>query len=375
MPVKLNSFGIRGFRALKKFDIADLRNINLFVGKNNSGKTTILEAIRIYLSTDPRLRIFNLLTSREEFKLARRARFVGQDISTPDGTMALSFEALFSGRPDLETKPELRLGELSELPDGGLAIKFAWLTQQETTDDFQPARYQIAKIADENTDLIPGYIVIKGDRTLIGPLDRMGRIVMRRRLASEIDPNVVYLPSTGMSMREIGVIWDTIALTDEEDEVVKALKTIAPELDKIVLIQSPQEPNQRMLMAKLSNFPNPVPFKSLGEGTVHLLSIVLAIIQARDGIVLLDEIENGIHFSVQDAMWSLITDLTSKINVQVFATTHSLDCVNGFASAAAKTGNFSSKLFRLERRKDSIEIVGFSADEVKLADIEGIEIR
>lgn len=212
-------------------------------------------------------------------------------------------------------------------------------------------------------------------KVILGPLDRLSRVLLRRRINNDYDQDVVYLPSIGMTMREIGETWDTIALTDEEDDVVRALKIIAPELEKIVLIQSPQQTTERMLMAKLSTFSHPVPFKSLGEGTVHLLSLVLAMIQARNGVVLFDEIENGVHYSVQESMWKLIMIQSAKLNVQVFATTHSWDCVGGFQSAAVRCPALTVRLFRLEQEGDGIKVVGFSPEEVGIAKDEGIEIR
>jgi hypothetical protein len=213
-----------------------------------------------------------------------------------------------------------------------------------------------------------------GKRTLV-PVERLRRVLAQRALAAASDQNLVYLSSSGMSMREIGQTWDSIALTDDEDEVVKALQIIAPELEKIVLVQSPNRAAERMLMAKLSGFLRPVPFKSLGEGTVHLLGIVLAIMQARDGVVLLDEIENGVHYSVQELMWKLIMDQSSKLNVQVFATTHSWDCVKGFQAAAGASPATPARLFRLEQNGGRIRGIAFTSEEVGIATAENIEIR
>ena len=372
MPERLSTFGVRGFRALNHLDIEGLGAVNLFVGKNNTGKTTLLEAIRIYLSSDPRLRIYNLLTSREEFRSSRKIRASG--LSSAETGGSVSFEALFSGRPDIERRPEFHLGPFPDREANGLTVKLVWLRREDVSEELG-VRYHIAEDATDNSDLLPGLSMRISGKMVLAPLDRLTRVLVRRRLQSEFDQDVVYLPSSGMTMREIGETWDTIALTDEEDDVVSALKIIAPELEKIVLVQSPQEINQRMLMAKLSSFPQPVPFKSLGEGTVHLLSLVLAMIQARNGVVLLDEVENGVHYSVQQSMWSLILNQAKSLNVQVFATTHSWDCVIGFQAAASQYAERNARLFRLERHGDQIKAVGFTAEEVSVATSEGIEIR
>lgn len=122
MPEKLVSFGVRGFRVLNHLDITGLGSVNLFVGKNNTGKTTVLEALRVFFSADPRLRIFNLLAAREEFSLSRKVRVSG--FNQADLGPAVSFEALFSGRPDLISTPEFSLGPLPDPAKGGLTVRF-----------------------------------------------------------------------------------------------------------------------------------------------------------------------------------------------------------------------------------------------------------
>jgi predicted ATP-dependent endonuclease of OLD family len=172
----------------------------------------------------------------------------------------------------------------------------------------------------------------------------------------------------------MGRLWDTIALTEDENTIVSALRSISPSIEKIVLVQTPNARNTRTLMAKLEEFPEPVPFKSLGEGVDHLLSISLALIRARNGIILVDEVENGIHYSVQASLWEMIFKQSKRWNIQVFATTHSWDCVEGF-QIAASTLQGSASLFRLERRGSDIDAVRFAPSEIEIARRESIEVR
>ena len=374
MPGKLTSFGVQGFRVLGRLEIAGLGAVNLFVGKNNTGKTTVLEALQLYFSSDPRAGIVRLLTGREEFSLSRAKRVLDGGNATDAGPV-LSFEALFSGRPDMTSMPAFSIGPLPDPQKNGLSVRFVWL-RRDYIDEATPVIHSIVKDPEGDPDALPGFQIQSGGRKSLLPLDRLVRASMQPNPLGTMDRNLVYLSSSGMSMQEIGQTWDSIALTNDEDEVVKALQIVAPDLEKIVLVQSPQRADRRMLMAKLSGFGHPVPFKSLGEGTVHLLGLVLAIIQARDGIVLLDEIENGVHYSVQKPMWTLIMDQSLKLNVQVFATTHSWDCVRGFhAAAAAASPAMTARLFRLEQNGDRIRGIAFTSEEVGIATVENIEIR
>jgi hypothetical protein len=374
MRRKLSSLGVRGFRALRNLEISGLGAVNLLVGRNNTGKTTVLEALQLYFSSDPRTVISQLLANREEFNLSRGKRIPFNSGSPVDAGPLLAFDSLFSGRPDIASMPGFSVGPLPDPEKDGISVQFVWLQKVYVSEEI-PLRYTIVKDLENTPEALPGFRIRAEGKGILVPLDRLARFAKQRALTAAPDQNVVYLSSSGMSMREIGQTWDSIALTDDEEEVVGALQIVAPDLEKIVLVQSPQRADQRMLMAKLSGFSHPVPFKSLGEGTVHLLCIVLSIMQARDGVVLLDEIENGVHYSVQKPMWKLIIDQAMKLDVQVFATTHSWDCVQGFQAAAAASPATATHLFRLERNGDRIRGIAFTSEEVGIAAAENIEIR
>ena len=173
----------------------------------------------------------------------------------------------------------------------------------------------------------------------------------------------------------IGRVWDGIALTDDEEDVIEALRVISPSIDKLVMVQSPEGRGERMLMAKLKQFRTPMPFKSLGEGVTHLLDIVLSMIKAKNGLVLIDEIENGIHYSVQQDLWELVFRLAKKMDSQIFCTTHSWDCIDGFARAGLENTGTTGKVFRLENEGDHIETTNFSFDEIMIASSNSIELR
>jgi len=185
---------------------------------------------------------------------------------------------------------------------------------------------------------------------------------------------IVFLASGGLKKEEVGRIWDSIALTEDEETVLTAVHAICPSIEKLVLIQSPTDPRGRTLMVKLKEFAEPVPFKSLGEGVEHLLNISLALIKARGGVLLIDEVENGIHYSVQPSLWNIIFKQASLWNTQVFATTHSWDCVEGF-QIAASAQNGSGSLFRLEARGSQQRAVRFAPSEIEIARKESIEVR
>lgn len=71
----------------------------------------------------------------------------------------------------------------------------------------------------------------------------------------------------------------------------------------------------------------------MGDGITRLFHIILALVNAKNGVLLVDEFENGLHWSVQEKVWETVFQLAERLDVQVFATTHSRDCVQAFQAA------------------------------------------
>jgi hypothetical protein len=117
----------------------------------------------------------------------------------------------------------------------------------------------------------------------------------------------------------------------------------------------------------------PVPF--MGEGFVRLLSILLAIAVTPNGYVLIDEIENGLHHSTLTAAWTAIADAARRSNVQIFATTHSWECIRAAHEAFAAASCSDLRLLRLDEVKGEIREVAYDAETLETALATGLEVR
>ena len=113
----------------------------------------------------------------------------------------------------------------------------------------------------------------------------------------------------------------------------------------------------------------------MGDGINRILTIILSMLNCRDGILLVDEFENGLHYSVQTVLWELVCRLAQQLNIQVFATTHSNDCIKSFLSATQNNRNLS-RLIRLEQRKSGeVAVMYDEADELDYINFNNIETR
>lgn len=111
-----------------------------------------------------------------------------------------------------------------------------------------------------------------------------------------------------------------------------------------------------------------------GDGVNRLFGIILSLCNAKNGILLIDEFENGLHHSIQLSIWKIIFRLANDLNVQVFATSHSHDCVRAFQAAATDSPQ-EGALIRLTRKGDKVLPTLFKERELEIATQNEIEVR
>ena len=128
-------------------------------------------------------------------------------------------------------------------------------------------------------------------------------------------------------------------------------------------------------IVRLEGHSHPVPLKSLGDGAVRLFGVALALANSRNGFLVIDEAENGIHHSIQKAFWRMVLRTAQANNVQVLATTHSFDCVRGFAAASDEAEEIECALVRVVRRNGETWAVEYSEENLSVAAEQDIEVR
>ncbi len=145
---------------------------------------------------------------------------------------------------------------------------------------------------------------------------------------------------------------------------------IAPEVQHLSFVNHPERADSRLpkvSVAVSSEKSEVIPLRSMGEGMLRLLGLVLAIVNAKDGLLLIDEFSNGIHHLVQVEVWRIIFDLASRLNVQVFATTHSRDTVEAFQRAGYENKEVEGFLLSLRNKQGKPgEVVALLFDEEDL---------
>ena len=369
----LPSLSISGFRGIDALTIERLGRVTLLAGKNSVGKTTVLDAVRLYAARGHHDVLDDILKSRQELAIAicedvnRMRRFF------PD------FAALFHGR-NVSSSSCISIGPKSDT--GQLQIAGDSLNDEQASRisehlfGYVTRGYaQAFKVVFQDVEqLLPWLLPIQGSaaaRTVERYSDGAYLYSWNLLVGAEWPPPIGCQPlGPGLlGNEEIIRYWSAVALTDDEERAMQALRLIfGGDLERVAVIRN-DEPNgeefvQRVI-AKLRGQARPVPLQSLGDGALHLAGVALALANSRDGFLLIDEAENGIHHSVQPDLWRMVSLAAHANNVQVIATTHSYDCVRGFAEAMVDCEGIEGALVRLEREEGRLRAVEYSERNLK----------
>ena len=371
----INRLEIDGFRAFAGLRVDGLGKVNLITGKNNSGKSSLLEAIRI-LATGGALRtIYEILDYREELGSAGDS----EKIYSP--TDLAPFCNLFNGFPNLaSSKQGFSISATGALPSpiSRISVRINWFVKNADPDrqaySYEPASGDLFG----DVDAFPALDLDIGGRKRVVPLrqDRFPRRFPARAEADAALVPCVYLdPFSSRSTSQMGALWDAIALTDVEQEIVKALKVISNDIQAVSMIGSDERNTRpRTAIVKSGRHSSPLPLRTFGDGVNRLFGVILSLCNARHGVLLVDEIENGLHYSVQTEIWRTIFRLATDLKVQVFATSHSWDSVRAFQQAASDSPE-DGVLVRLTTKGDRIIPTLFTEKELEIATRDQIEVR
>ncbi len=364
-PLHLPDLHIEGFRGIDKLTIPRLGRVTLLAGKNGVGKTTVLDAARVYAARGSHETLYDLLVDREEVS----SEAVGDErISVPNA------DALFYGRED-SLNSSVAIGFQNAANQ--LVIELA--SPEEVWEFTQQAQRRLPSEVWSANNPQAVKITFEGASRII-PLGFPFRGRPRHRDAS--NKNEIKYESLGPSVltnRDLARLWDNVALTDDESLAIESLRLIYGNSINAVAVIGDDTPSfgrsGRRMMVRLNSHRRPVPMRSLGDGALRMFGVALALANSRGGFLLIDEAENGIHHTLQRDFWSMVLQTAQANNVQVLATTHSWDCVVGFARAAIECEDAEGILYRLSRRYGDLRAVDYPENELKIAAEHGIEVR
>jgi hypothetical protein len=351
----LASLRISGFRAFAELDVQRFGRVSLVVGKNNVGKTTLLEAIHLHASGAQALAaVHRMLERRDEYSADEHGvvdplrLFFGDD----GAQLETSTISESSGRDALE-----------------ISTAWAWWEGEGDSTTRRVGNRPPAAVAAQRQ------LVARRAGRIVAmmALEPFGNELPFRRPRDQ-GPSSLMLPADGLQAEQIHAadLWDGVVLTEREERVVEVLRVIEPGLERIVMVNT--RGTLRSPMAKVRGRA-PLPLRSLGDGMSRLFELALGLVSVgKGGTFLVDEIDSGLHFTTLVDVWRLVFESAASLDVQVFATTHSWDCIQAFAQAAV-AHPAEGVLVRLQRAGDVITSEAFTEEELTVITRESIEVR
>ncbi len=366
--VMMESFYIQNFKNFEELTLNQLRRVNLFVGKNSVGKSTLLEAIAIYLSDGDENCLKEILAGRGE------PVFYGKQNEDILDVIKERFLSLFRGWEENYSKFFcIKLGEKKEYP---LTIQQVYISdfRKNGMEGIQTLYIYNQEDIDENGGKLPittnGLVATKadGDTSLIR-YDNIRPFTIKtyKRIPYQMVHTVDF------DGTDNAALYDKISLSPLENFIVKALNIINENIDRITFVNEGGSDRFRIPVVSLKDTGRRVHLSSMGDGLNRVLTIILSLLNCKNGVLLLDEFETGLHYSVQKQLWDIIFLLAEELNVQVFVTSHSFDCLKAFAEANVSE---QGMLIRLEQRSSGIEPVCYTENkDIMFAAENDIELR
>ena len=181
-----------------------------------------------------------------------------------------------------------------------------------------------------------------------------------------------------MTAPDIVRLFDDVVLTENEQHVTQALRIIEPTIERFASIGIERRPFPREaprgIFLKLREVAGRIPIGSAGNGMWRMMGLGLALSNAKGEVLLVDEIDTGLHYSVIEEMWRMVSNRTSALNLHIFATPHSRDCYESLA-AIVKPNSLPSEITIQRIDPSRAQAVRFSDDDIVAPAERGIEVR
>ena len=346
----LKRLQIRNFRGFNALKIDQLSGINLIAGKNNSGKTSLLEAMFLLSgSGNAQLAVNPNVIRGIEPGAPLQDPFWKQLFYNLDMGRHIEIKGYYKPRGELALKITAERQPTTELP--------LERTDGTSATNLFDERSLIFQYDDARNKKIKSHIRIKGQELEVSQPDDI-RVLL---------PAAILLSRTRLP-HEDAVRLGQLRRQKQGNLLLKALQVIEPKLQSI---EDNSSSGTSMIWGDIG-LSELVPLSAMGEGMTQIARIVLAIAFIPNGVILVDEVENGIHHSVLPDVWRAIDEAAKQFHTQIFATTHSFECIEAAHQALGPDGFL---LHRLEVSDEGNRCVTYEPNAIDAALRHNLEVR
>jgi AAA15 family ATPase/GTPase len=355
----IKSISVHNFKVLHDLNNVNLNKITLIGGKNNAGKSSLLEAIFLHIDRkNPH--VFRRMLGWRDFSKVRVApetmwapffynfSFLNDiAIETIDDTerysqLQIAYQESYKPKGTLPLNNNINLS--LESMSGGAEFHALSLLHKDKNDiDFvgHSLLNNAGMFYEVEIDMLngTGSLFLLGPRTILNDenVERLGKL----------DKN------------------------DEQDKIISLLRVFEPNLKRFQVIK---EGEQDVIYVDFGE-KRKMPVNVLGDGFCRCLTIALLLTADNQDIILLDEIDNGIHHSLHELFWNFIIDASIATNRQIIATTHNYEMIDAFSKSAISKDFHDVSYIRLNKKDNEVSAHQFNFDDLSFALSSEMEIR
>ena len=318
--MNITTVSISNFRSINELTISGFKQFNLILGENNCGKSSFIESIQFCLGLPNGMLLNQINTAR---------RLFNNDIFTAFHNLKYDKPIIFSLTTD---KKESRILSINAPKiNAQQFISRETSQQQERTiglykinvERFDGQKYSVEYSPEQHTKN-PLYLPLTDNNSL--------------QSSDIVIPSFYWTPD--WSGYNYSNALSRLIINKQKELVIKALRAVDKNIQDIQLGAN----GGIFVDIGLSSL---LPIPLMGQGIEKILAIITTLTTLKDGIILIDEFENGLHHTSMAQLWAVLFEICSSQNIQVFATTHSYECIESFIEKAPDENELS--ITRLER--------------------------
>lgn len=342
-----NSIIVNNFRGIKSAKIEDFRRVNVFFGKNNCGKSTLLEALFMICGQSSPLMPISVNGFR--------------------GLGRLTEEDLGWIFYNMNTKTPVHIETAGDAPRH---MDISVFRRNNATVDLTNPNEILA----DNSSSYYGYAIDFDGGLRSEVIVEKGNLVNTK---INVNPDytekitAIYSTPRVPNIEQYIDVLKALLTNKSTDFLVRMLRYIEPKVQTISLVGD-------MIMIDLGG-EKLLPILMMGDGVLRIMSIVLSIYKCTDGVLIIDEVDNGLHYSVMKHLWTALFAASEVCNVQLYVSTHNIDSLRALANFVVTQDDDYKQMLSAYKlaHTDSDEIKGlrYDADTLSYMINQEIEIR
>jgi len=312
----LENINIKNFKCFDNFNTKGFKRVNLISGKNNVGKTALLEALFVNAhSTDIKTMLWSL----------RTIKYMRENLNILANDSNYKPIKFIESSNDIYTKSNINSSLFKIKEEDGVKEYYFNINNKEQKINVNNFSYEMS-----------------------------------------INKKVFFIDNFGSFDIEIINHYSAIQKKDKEPYLNNILNSFDSQIESFKIID---EKPQCKVGGKY------IPVTELGDGTKHLIDIITSLYRTENGYLFIDEIDNGIHYTMLDNLWEVILKVSKELNVQIFSTTHSKECIESYVRVAEKLEDEDITFIELFKHENKIKSMTLDKEMLKIQLNQNHEVR